>query len=133
MIDFVIDASALVELATARVPDPDLHRRVRTASGAAPELIGVEALHAVRAQLRGGRLDDSQARRAAERLIDAPLARMTHRPLLNRIWQLRDVLTAYDAAYVALAENLDVPLLTCDARLGRAHGHAAEVIVYPRS
>jgi predicted nucleic acid-binding protein len=133
MIDFVIDAWALVELATARTPDPGLHRRVRTSSGAAPELIDVEALHVVRAQRRRGRLDDSQAQQAAERLISAPLARMTHRPLLTRIWQLRDVLTAYDAAYVALAETLDVPLLTCDARLGRAHGHDAEVLVYPRS
>ena len=133
MIDFVIDASALVELATAGTPDPDLHRRVRTSSGAAPELIDVEVLHAVRAQRRRGRLDDTQAQRAAERLIGAPLARMTHRPLLTRIWQLRDVLTAYDAAYIALAERLGVPLLTCDARLGRAHGHDAEVLVYPRS
>jgi len=58
---------------------------------------------------------------------------MPHRPLLSRIWELRDSVSAYDACYVALAERLGVPLLTCDARLGRSHGHHAEVVVYPRS
>jgi predicted nucleic acid-binding protein len=49
--------------------------------------------------------------------------------LLPRIWQLRDSVTAHDGAYVALAEALDAPLVTCDARLGRAHGHRATLEV----
>jgi predicted nucleic acid-binding protein len=53
--------------------------------------------------------------------------RYPHDPLLTRVWQLRDSLTAYDASYVALAEALDAPLLTSDTRLGRATGHAATV------
>jgi predicted nucleic acid-binding protein len=54
---------------------------------------------------------------------ETPITRAPHRPLIARVWELRDSLTPYDAAYVALAEQLDVPLFTCDARLGRAHGH----------
>lgn len=61
------------------------------------------------------------------------ITRFTHRPLLGRVWKLRDSVATYDAAYIALAETLGVPLLTCDARLGRAHGHGAEILVYPRS
>jgi predicted nucleic acid-binding protein len=133
MIDFVIDASALVELATARAPSRQLVRRAQTGQAAAPELIDLEALSVVRALRRRGGLDEPAAQHAAVKLGRAPVARMTHRPLLTRIWELRNVLTAYDAAYVALAEQLDVPLLTCDARLGRAHGHRAEVVVYPTS
>jgi predicted nucleic acid-binding protein len=133
MIDFVIDASALVELATGRTPAGQLVRRAQTGQAAAPDLIDLEALSVVRSMRRRGSLDESAARQAAAQLGQAPVARMTHRPLLTRVWELRDVLTAYDAAYVALAEQLDVPLLTCDTRLGRAHGHRAEVVVYPRS
>ncbi|WP_219413130.1 type II toxin-antitoxin system VapC family toxin [Pseudonocardia nigra] len=129
----MIDASALVELATGRKPEHDLTRRVRTGAGAAPELIDIETLHVLRSMHRRGSLDAAQAAQAVGQVEQAPLARMAHRPLVSRIWELRDSITAYDAAYIALAERLDVPLLTCDARLGRAHGHGAEVIVYPRS
>jgi predicted nucleic acid-binding protein len=80
---------------------------------------------------RRGRLDATQAELAAERVVAAPVTRITHRPLLHRVWELRDVLTAYDAVFVALAERLGVPLLTCDGRLGRAHGHRARVEIYP--
>jgi predicted nucleic acid-binding protein len=78
--------------------------------------------------------DEARAERdAVAFLMEAPVVRVPHRPLLTRAWQLRDSITAYDATHIALAEQLDVPLLTCDARLGRAHGHDAEVVVYPRS
>lgn len=133
MIDFVIDASALVELATARAPDRGLVRRAQTGQAAAPELIDLEALSVVRSMLRRGSLDDAAAHQAAAQLELAPVARLTHRPLLPRVWELRHGITAYDAAYVALAEQLDVPLLTCDAKLGGSNGHRAEIVVYPRS
>ncbi|MGH3585050.1 MAG: type II toxin-antitoxin system VapC family toxin [Pseudonocardia sp.] len=121
----MIDASALIELATGRAPARQLVRRTRTGQAAAPELIDLEGLSVVRSLRRRGGLDESAAQRAVGRLGSAPVARMTHRPLLTRVWELRDVVSAYDAAYIALAEQLDVPLLTCDARLGRAHGHDA--------
>lgn len=133
MIEFVIDASALIELTVEAGAAPGLSRRAHAGSGAAPELIGVESLQALRAMVRGGALDLEAAHVAAARLASAPIALVSHRPLLGRVWELRDTVSAYDATYVALAERLGVPLLTCDARLGRAHGHSAEIVVYPRS
>ena len=52
-----------------------------------------------------------------------------HQELLPRIWHLRNAMTAYDDAYVVLAEALDAPLLTCDAKLGQSHGHRVEIEV----
>jgi predicted nucleic acid-binding protein len=59
----------------------------------------------------------------SQMLID----RHGHQPLTARIWELRKSLTVYDGAYVALAEALEAPLPTCDAKLARAHGHQAKV------
>ncbi len=73
---------------------------------------------------------DMSALRAEEALNDCAqifIERHAHQPLQKRIWQLRDSLSGYDGAYVALAEALDAPLLTCDARLARAHGHDAVI------
>ena len=70
------------------------------------------------------------ARRAASAvtdLADLALQRSSHRPLLHRIWELRHGVTPYDAAYIALAEALDVALITADARLSRAPGARCEV------
>ncbi len=130
MSSFVIDASALFELVVGRAPAPDLRRRVLTGSGSAPELIDLETLSTLRRLRRDGGLPPDAADRAAGLLVSAPIARLTHRPLLRRVWELRDTVAAYDAVYVALAEALRVPLLTCDARLGQANGHGAEVRVY---
>ncbi|KZS77345.1 hypothetical protein A4G26_21060 [Mycobacterium kansasii] len=58
-----------------------------------------------------------------------PLRRSSHQPLLHRVWELRHVLTTYDAAYVALAEALDVVLVTADARLSGASGTRCEIDV----
>lgn len=130
--DFVLDASALVELAIGAAPADDLRRRVLVGRGAAPGLIDLEALQVLRRLRRDG-VSPTVVDRAVRQARDAPVDRMAHRPLLGRIWELRDNVTAYDASYVALAERLDVPLLTCDARLGRSSGHRAEIIAYPSS
>jgi predicted nucleic acid-binding protein len=128
---FVLDASALIELAIGAHPDAALLRRARTGSGVSPELVDIEALHALRRAERT--VEERILRRAVAFVAEAPITRVSHRPLLGRVWELRAAITAYDATYIALAEQLGVPLLTCDARLGRAHGHDAEVIVYPTS
>jgi predicted nucleic acid-binding protein len=132
MTEFVIDASALLEIVTGTEPDPDLRRRVLTGEGAAPELIDIEAASVLRRSVlrEGADPDDTGAALAA--VGATPITRVSHRTLMSRIWELRGAITAYDAAYVALAEQLDVPLLTCDARLAGSNGHEAEIIAFPR-
>ena len=76
-----------------------------------------------------GRLDDRRSAQALSDLAALPLRRAPHQPLLGRIWQLRENLTVYDAAYVALAETLDVLLLTADAGVDAAPGINCEVEV----
>ncbi len=133
MIAFVIDASALVELVGGTDPDPELQRVALTTRGAAPELIDVETTSTVRRLVLAGLMPVAEAETIIRDVGETPISRTSHRSLVPRIWELRGAITAYDATYVALAEQLGVPLLTCDARLGRANGHQAEVVVYPRS
>lgn len=128
----VVDASALVEFLGATNPDKALVRRLLTAVAAAPELIDIEILNTVRKHARHGRIQQSAADGVVADLLQYPLARSPHRALVARIWQLRHAITCYDAAYVALAEALDVPLVTCDAKLAGSNGHRAEIELYPR-
>ncbi|MQA83279.1 MAG: hypothetical protein GEV03_01265 [Streptosporangiales bacterium] len=76
----------------------------------------------LRNAVRGGLVTVERARRALVDLDDSALQRSPHPPLLGRVWELRDNLSAYDAAYVALAELLDVPLLSADGKLARSSG-----------
>lgn len=125
----VLDASALVELVlgtprgrkvAARVADPavSLH---------APHLADVEVAQALRRYTRDGELDAATASTALDDFRALDLQRHAHEPLLDRVWELRKNLSAYDAVYVALAEALDAVLLTCDGRLARAPSFAARV------
>jgi predicted nucleic acid-binding protein len=77
--------------------------------------------------VREGDLDAPSAASALEDLRALDVQRHSHEPLLDRVWALRDNLTAYDAVYVALAEALDTTLLTCDGRLARAPGMARRI------
>jgi predicted nucleic acid-binding protein len=127
----VIDASALVELLLrtekadavadlAFSTDEPLH---------APELLDIEVAQALRRLVR---LKQITASRASDALADHAqyaIQRYPHSPLLDRIWELRDTVTAYDAAYVALAEVTDAPLVTCDGKLAGAPGHRAQVVL----
>ena len=89
----------------------------------------VEVIQIVRRYQRLGELSAERGQRAIDDLIDLPVERYPHRPLLTRMWELRANLTAYDAAYVALAEALDAPLVTRDARLAHApHRARVEVV-----
>lgn len=119
----VIDASVLAPALTDDGSDGDKARaRLRGRTLAAPELVDLETISVIRRQFSVGALDARRAELALTDLIDLPLRRAPHRPLLARCWQLRANLTVYDAAYVALAELLDVVLLTADARLANAPG-----------
>lgn len=133
MIDYVVDTSALVDLFVVSDTPTELRRAVLTGRCAAPELIDIEAANVLRKLIHRGRLSDAEGGDALRDVRDAPVVRISHRPLLDRVWELRQNITPYDASYVALAEILRVPLLTSDARLGLAGGHKAQIEVYPRS
>jgi predicted nucleic acid-binding protein len=125
----VLDASALLELlldteAGARVADRALARRE---SLHAPHLVDLEVAHSVHRFERMGEISAGKAGEALEDLVRLSLRRHGHAVLLGRIRELRHSCSAYDAAYVALAEALDAPLLTRDAHLARAHGHRARI------
>ncbi len=95
-----------------------------------PHLFEIEVLHVLRRRALSGGISGERSARLLEDLIDMRLTRYPHTVLLPRIWQLRENLTAYDAAYVALAETLKAPLVTMDARLAQAPGIGAAVEVY---
>lgn len=95
----------------------------------APELLDIEVLHALRGLVRGGRLTSEEGRLAVLAIGEWPILRRPHLPLMPRIWELRDNFTAYDAAYVALAEALRCPLVTSDVRITSAPGIRCEVEV----
>jgi len=94
---------------------------------AAPELIDLEVLQALRRLVRSDAMNEVRAASALFELTLTPVARLPHLPLADRVWELRDNLSAYDAAYVALAETLGAPLLTSDRRLASAPGLRCEV------
>jgi predicted nucleic acid-binding protein len=123
----VIDAGVL---ATALADDGVVGAAVRNRLGgeilAAPELIDLEVASVFRKLIRTERLDADRAEQALDDLTALPIRRASHSALLSRCWDLRDNLTAYDAAYVALAEALEATLLTADARLARSTGPRCE-------
>jgi predicted nucleic acid-binding protein len=124
-----VDASVVVD-ALLGAPEGSRLRSRLFAGGAslhAPHLLDLEVLHVLRRLERRGILHTSRAAEAVEDLLDLPLTRYPHVALASRIWELRGALTAYDAAYVALAEALGAPLLTRDAALASARGHRARV------
>ncbi|MHB8468978.1 MAG: type II toxin-antitoxin system VapC family toxin [Gaiellaceae bacterium] len=96
----------------------------------APHLLDLEVLAALRRLVGARELPARVAHEAVRDLAELPIRRYPSTRFLERIWALRGRLTAYDAAYVALAEGLAVPLLTMDRRLARAGGHSAEIISF---
>jgi predicted nucleic acid-binding protein len=119
----VVDASVLATALADDSSDGDRARaRLHGEQLAAPQLLDLEVASVLRGQMRAGSLDARRADLALTDLDALPVQRAPHRPLLRRCWQLRDNLTIYDAVYVALAEALDVDLLTADRRLAKAPG-----------
>jgi predicted nucleic acid-binding protein len=125
----VVDASAMLEV-LLRTPAAqavegrllDLRETLHT-----PHLLDVEVAQVIRRYAAKGEIDGERGGAALDDLADFPLRRYPHDFLLPRVWELRNNLTAYDAAYVALAEVLDIPLLTRDRRLAAAAGHRAQI------
>ena len=125
----VVDASILVALLLRRTELDPIERRLSSSSGKlhAPYLLDIEVTNAIRRHVRLGTLSDDAGRRALGVLAAFPAERHAHGFLLPRISSLRHNISAYDAAYVALAEWFDTPLLTRDVRLANAGGHAARI------
>ena len=129
----VVDTSAIISVLAGQprvarlvdrvINDGDLH---------APHLIDVEFQHALRRLVVAAAISDDRAADARMDFADLTIVRYPHVSLADRIWELRHNVTAYDAAFLALAEALGAPLVTCDARLAGAPGHAASVEVFPR-
>jgi predicted nucleic acid-binding protein len=127
----VLDASALLELVLATSAGKKLAVRLDSPSESmhVPHLVDLEILNVLRRELRAGRIDAHRAVTALRHLAELDLDRHPHETLLPRVWAMRSNLSAYDAAYVALAEALDCPLLTRDARLARSPGMRCRVEV----
>lgn len=127
----MVDTSAIVgvlagqprvtRLVDRLISDGDLH---------APHLLDVEFQHALRRLVVAGSINDDRAVDARIDFADLTIIRYPHVSLADRMWDLRHNVTAYDAAFLALAEALDAPLVTCDALLARAPRHAASVEVF---
>jgi predicted nucleic acid-binding protein len=124
----IVDASAAVEYLVgtplgARVAEVLASR----GDVGAPHVFDFEVVSGLRRLAAHGGLDPGIALEALRDLAELPVERYPAQALLARMWELRHTHTAPDAAYVALAELLETPLLTADVRLARSHGHGAQI------
>jgi predicted nucleic acid-binding protein len=126
----VLDASVVVELLTNGVLADSIRNELAGTdeSFLVPHLIDVEVMSAIRKLVAGQRIDSHSSGQFLAGLAALPAERYPHTPLIGRIWELRHNFTAYDAAYIALAEATDAVLYTRDERLRR--GHRARVVLF---
>jgi predicted nucleic acid-binding protein len=127
----VVDASALLEFLLQTALGTRVEARLFRDDDEfhSPHLADVEVTQGLRRLVRAGEISPNRAADAIADLADLDLHRHPHLDLLIRAWKLRENITAYDAMYVALAEALDAPFITCDAPLAKAPGHRARVEV----
>lgn len=124
----VVDASVLAPALGDDGADGDAARaRLRGESLVAPELIDLEVASVLRRLARAGHVEERRAELALADLVTMRFRRVSHPRLLDRCWELRANFTPYDASYVALAEMLELTLVTADGRLARAPGPRCEI------
>ena len=128
----VLDGSTVLEILLQTEAGAPVAERLLTSDSSlhAPHLLDVEVAQVLRRFVAQGEVPEARARQALAALADFPLERYSHTILLPRIWALRQNLSAYDAAYVALAEVLGATLVTRDTRISRAPGLAARIEVF---
>ena len=129
----VLDASALLELVLNTEGGEQVRDRITDPNESlhSPHLLAVEVTQVLRRYEATRAISADVALAALEDLAALDIARYAHEPLLSRVWELRDNVTAYDAVYLALAEVLEAPLLTFDRRLATAPGHEASIECLP--
>lgn len=125
----VIDASAAV---LGLLNDGEARARLGADAVVCPHLADSEVVHALRSQVLRGVLDPATAEHMITVWQRLGLERVSVAGLLGRVWELRENLSAYDATYVALAEALEIPLVTADGRLGSAPGPRCTITVVRR-
>jgi predicted nucleic acid-binding protein len=125
----VVDASAVLELLLRTATGIKVQERVLDSGASlhAPHLIDVEVTHTLRRLASLKEISVLRGKQALEDHLALNIKRAEHKGLLERVWSLLDSVTAFDAAYIVLAEILDAPLVTCDAKLARSHGHKARI------
>ena len=128
----VLDASAAVDWFLQTPAGRKIEERLysRNESLHAPHLIDLEVAQVLRRLVREGIVSARRGDEVMQDLGDSRISRYPHILLLARIWQLRDNLTAYDAAYVVLAEKLGATLITRDSRLAAASSHTAKIQLF---
>jgi predicted nucleic acid-binding protein len=125
----VLDTSAMVELLVGRDATAEEIRSLAVGQRlAAPHAIDLECASTLRGLVNGRKLPADEAERALELLAKMNVKRYGHAALLPRIWQLRNNMWPYDAAYVALAESLSAPVVTIDAKIEKVPGIRCEVV-----
>lgn len=128
----VLDASAAVDFVLRRPERGAWVASELLAGGAlhSPHLIDVEVASALRRFVLTTQVTVDRATAALDVFAMLAITRHAPRTLLSRVWSLREVLSSYDATYVALAEAIGAPLVTTDDRLARTRGHRAEIRTY---
>jgi predicted nucleic acid-binding protein len=128
----VLDALAAVDWLIQRPAGRLIGQRIRSRNETihAPHLFDLEVLQVLRRLARQAVISDQRVDIAVQDLLNLRIARYPHLIVLPRVWQLRDNLTSYDAAYVALAERLRAPLVTRDTGIAAASGHQAQVELF---
>ena len=124
----VADASVIVEsLLNSRPRARTTRQRLAAAEVHSPHLVDIEVLAALRRLAASDRISSREAQSAAQELARMPINRHPHTPFLQRVWELRESVSAYDAIYVAMAERAGATLLTLDRRLAAAHGPRCKI------
>ena len=125
----VVDASVVVHLIAESYSLENRDILYNEEAWVAPAHIDLEVLNALRRYVMLRRLTPAQATAAVADYLQLALERHSVAGFITRIWELRDNMTAYDAAYIALAESRSISVVTRDKKLASASGHHAKVIV----
>jgi predicted nucleic acid-binding protein len=123
----VLDASAAVELVLATPPGAAVAQRLRGEAVHTPAHFDVEVIGAIRRAVTRELINDHEGLVAVADFQSLQLRRWPTKPFVQRAYQLRSTHTVADGVYIAVAEGLAAPLITCDRRLAQSHGHSAHI------